>query len=103
MRVNRLVDMTILIIRIYSIKTGVLECCILFCVPTYLNILQPTAVANLGPKRLVSIPPIVIPRQLATAPIDGTHMASTLRKPVSSVLLRTYDMIYGAKFPVNSK
>ena len=64
---------------------------------------DPTPIAILVPNLLSSKPPPVIPRQLATVPIDVIHIPSTLRMLTSSVLLRRYDTMYGEKFPVKDR
>ena len=69
----------------------------------YLNMADPTPIAILVPNLLSSKPPPVIPRQLATVPIDVIHIPSTLRMLTSSVLLRRYDTMYGEKFPVKDR
>ena len=60
---------------------------------------DPIPAATLGPNLLSNSPPVVIPIQLATAPIDGIQMPSTLRKLASSVRLRWYDIMYGEILP----
>ena len=73
------------------------------CEITYTKIAAPIVVAILGPNALSSSPPHVIPTPVNTDPTEFTHIASTLRKLVSSVRLRRYDMMYGAKFPAEKE